>query len=74
LPEIIEGDLEIISTPIDFLGINNYSRDLVKFDSDAPLNVCRIHPESSEYTSMRWEVYPEGLHDFISKSWKRIWN
>jgi len=64
-PDTRPGDLEIISTPSDFLGVNNYSRDLVKFDPDAPLKISRIHPKESSYTSLDWEIYPKGLQDLL---------
>ena len=34
MPEIADGDLEIISTPIDFLGVNNYTSPLVAADDE----------------------------------------
>ncbi len=32
MPAEYEGDLKIIGTPIDWLGINYYTRNLIKFD------------------------------------------
>ena len=58
------GDLEEIQTPIDFLGINYYSRAVVR-SSKVPEseNEPRTVPEPNpaELTDMGWEVYPEGL-------------
>jgi beta-glucosidase len=63
-PHIEEGDLAAISAPLDFLGVNNYSRRLVRADPDGgdPLDV---HAPDSDYTDMGWEVYPDGLHDLL---------
>jgi beta-glucosidase len=63
-PRVLDGDLELIQTPIDFLGVNNYSRRLVRADPNGgdPMNVRK--PES-QYTDMDWEVYPDGLHDLL---------
>jgi beta-glucosidase len=63
-PPVADGDLELIQTPIDFLGVNNYSRRLVRADPNGgdPMNVRE--PES-QYTDMDWEVYPDGLHDLL---------
>jgi beta-glucosidase len=62
-PPVLDGDLELIQTPIDFLGVNNYSRRLVRADPEGhPMNVRE--PES-QYTDMDWEVYPDGLHDLL---------
>ena len=62
------GDLEQIAVPTDFLGINYYSRAIIRSneipESD---NVPReIHePPDEERTEMGWEVYPEGIHDLM---------
>lgn len=64
MPVIAPGDLEIIRRPIDFLGINNYSRMVIRADplTGLPLNV---RPDGSRFTEMDWEVYPDGLHDIL---------
>ena len=67
-PPIQPGDLESIAAPLDFLGVNNYSRILVRgmqeqpladqFESVSPIpNAC--------YTDMGWEIYPNGLRDVL---------
>ncbi len=63
--EIKAGDLEIISRDIDFLGINYYSRALVKYDENEMLNFKSVKPKGSDYTAMDWEVYPQGLTDLL---------
>ncbi len=67
-PPIQEGDLEIISAPIDFLGVNNYSRVLVRGTQAQPLaDRCEsISPiPNACYTDMAWEIYPQGLRDLL---------
>jgi beta-glucosidase len=55
-------DLQVISTPLDFLGVNYYSRAVVRW---APLiQVLPVRPRSSAYSQM-WEIYPEGLYDLL---------
>jgi beta-glucosidase len=63
-PPVEDGDLAEISAPVDFLGVNNYSRNLVRADPDGgrPLYV---RAADSEYTDMGWEVYPDGLHALL---------
>lgn len=69
-PPMQPGDLSIISTPLDFLGINSYSRTLITGAETQPLlDRCRSIspvPEAS-YTDMAWEIYPQGLRDFLLK-------
>jgi beta-glucosidase len=57
-------DLDEVSAPIDFLGVNNYSRDLVRADPSGGRPIYVRRPDS-EYTDMDWEVYPDGLHDLL---------
>jgi beta-glucosidase len=57
-----DGDLEAISTPLDFLGVNNYFRFVVSAGVDGP----RMERDSeAQHTDMGWEVYPEGLHRLL---------
>ena len=57
-----DGDLEAISEPLDFLGVNNYFRFVVGAGADGP----RMWRNSeAEHTDMGWEVYPDGLRDLL---------
>ncbi len=59
-PRVQAGDMEIISTPMDFLGVNYYSRSVVS--AAGPWDV---HQSGREVTEMGWEVYPEGLTELL---------
>jgi beta-glucosidase len=63
-PQVEDGDLEAIQAPIDFLGVNNYSRSLVRANPNGGRPI-RVREPDSQYTDMDWEVYPEGLHDLL---------
>ena len=64
--EIEPDDLEIISTEIDFLGVNYYSRSLVKYSEDSSFSgIETIKSEESQYTAMDWEIYPTGIYDLL---------
>ena len=66
VPPIQAGDMEAISTPIDFLGVNYYSRSVVKHDPASPLaQVALVKPQGSEYSEM-WEIYPPGIYEVLS--------
>ncbi|AKJ29638.1 beta-glucosidase [Caldimonas brevitalea] len=62
-PAVRPGDLALISTPLDYLGINYYFRANVGSDG-AHGYVERSQP-NVERTQMGWEVYPEGLRDLL---------
>jgi beta-glucosidase len=62
---IQEGDLEIIARPIDFLGVNYYSRARVARGEG--LYPVRYLPLENPVTYMGWEVYPQGLYDLLKR-------
>lgn len=59
------GDMEEIAVPVDFLGINYYTRNLVRADEkdNQPQTVFR----EGAMTEMEWEVYPRGLYDLLGR-------
>ncbi len=65
VPNIRNKDMEIISVPIDFLGINYYTRNVVKADENTELGFVRVKIENAEYTEMGWEIFPKGLYDIL---------
>jgi len=57
-------DLSEISkacVPIDFLGVNYYTRNVMKATDEPLLGFEQIKVEGAEHTAMGWEVYPDGL-------------
>ena len=66
LPEIHDGDLETISAPIDFLGVNNYSSPLVSADANGGRSQIVRRPDVDR-TDMGWEIVPEGLGDLLRR-------
>lgn len=65
LPEVKEEDMEIISTPVDFLGINFYFSNFIKSAPDEwPLELKAVKTGRPE-TDMGWEIHPEGLYDLL---------
>ncbi|MGE5154600.1 MAG: GH1 family beta-glucosidase [Bdellovibrio bacteriovorus] len=65
-PEIPADDYARIHCPGDFIGVNYYSRGLVRADPTAePLGAMRVTPEGAPLTSMDWEIYPAGLTEIL---------
>jgi beta-glucosidase len=64
---ILDGDLSTIAVPIDFLGVNNYSRSVVRSSTSATKPGCEmVAPISGAgYTEMGWEIYPQALFDLL---------
>lgn len=68
-PVIQDGDLAIINTPIDFLGINYYFRSRIIDDPLTPPFASKEAPlmPGTEYTACDWEVYPDGLRLILER-------
>jgi beta-glucosidase len=62
------GDVEAIAAPLDFLGVNYYTRGIAR-SSVVPEaeNAPRTVFPRSEQTEMGWEVYPEGLYQILGR-------
>jgi beta-glucosidase len=76
LPQIRQGDMEVIRAPLDFIGINNYSRDVARYAWWMPIvrgvaerGIKQVDQEFShdgtDYTAMGWEVYPSSLYESV---------
>lgn len=63
-PEIHDGDLATIAQPIDYLGVNYYTRSRVKSNGNND-PIIMDPPDGTELTAMGWEVYPDGLKDLL---------
>jgi beta-glucosidase len=59
-PQIHENDLKNIAVPLDFLGVNYYSRSVVSAD-----NSWQAGSSGLAVTEMNWEVYPQGLTELL---------
>ena len=63
-----DGDLETISAPIDFLGVNYYFRILAEPVRDGQTHPRDgAHPRTPPYTDMGWEVNPDGFHACLAR-------
>lgn len=62
-PEILEGDMEIISQPMDYLGINFYTRAIYKADTEE--GFVQLDPPEPR-TDIGWEIYPQAFSDLLT--------
>ena len=65
LPEGWDKDFDVIGQPLDWLGINYYTRKLIAPDSGAWPHHMEV-PGPLPKTQMEWEVYPDGLEHFLT--------
>lgn len=65
-PPVMDGDLEVISTPTNFLGVNYYLKQTVKSEPSSPFfGVEGVDTPGTPVTEMGWEITPEGLPDLL---------
>jgi beta-glucosidase len=57
-----DDEMRLIREPIDFLGVNYYSRSVMRQDdSNPPMNASTKPQTHALHTEMGWEVFPAGL-------------
>lgn len=64
VPEILPGDMERISAPLDFLGLNYYSRRVVHDPAGGEGPILHQRDEGN-VSARNWEIYPRGLYDLL---------
>ncbi len=69
------SDFELIGEPIDFLGVNYYTRGVTAADPEAwPVRTRTVMQPQARYTETGWEVFPPGLTDTIAAIRERYLN
>lgn len=64
------GDEENMVFDFDFIGIQNYTREVVSYAFYIPYMQAKLVPADKRKvfrTSMNWEVYPESIYEMIKK-------
>jgi beta-glucosidase len=60
------ADLELIRQPLDFLGVNYYTRNVTRANAQSwPLRAEMVRQTQATYTETGWEVFPQGLTDTL---------
>lgn len=63
-PPIESGDMEIICQPLDFIGINFYTRLHYSAPHKAE-DLFHEHAHQAPMTDIGWEIYPEALRELL---------
>jgi beta-glucosidase len=65
-PEWPAEDFELISQPIDWLGVNYYTRNVTRHEETSwPLKAVPVRQHAT-YSETGWEVFPQGLTDTLN--------
>lgn len=63
---ILDGDMEVISQPIDFVGINYYSGGVARYKENSGLMDLEPVDMGYEKTDIGWNIYPEGFYKVLT--------
>jgi beta-glucosidase len=65
-PDWPAADFALIAQPIDFVGVNYYTRNVTRADASAwPLRAAPVRQPRATYTETGWEVFAQGLTDML---------
>ncbi|MGV6840193.1 MAG: GH1 family beta-glucosidase [Planktomarina sp.] len=67
LPRGWEKDMDMIHRPVDWCGINYYTRSIIQPDTGPWPSHHQIEGPLPK-TQMGWEIYPDGLYDFLKRT------
>ncbi|SFZ86183.1 beta-glucosidase [Devosia enhydra] len=67
MPENHAGDMAITGAPLDWLGINYYTRSLYYSDPAVPVLGFSQERGGLAKSDLGWEIYPEGLTTLVTR-------
>ncbi|AHD10441.1 GH1 family beta-glucosidase [Phaeobacter gallaeciensis] len=67
LPQGWQDDFATITAPVDWCGINYYTRKRIAPDSGPWPHYAEVDGPLPK-TQMGWEIYPQGLYDFLTRT------
>jgi beta-glucosidase len=67
MPQNWQDDMPVIGQKLDWLGVNYYTRHILDHDGNTPWPHLRDVQGTLPKTQMGWEIYPDGLHHFLTR-------
>ncbi len=68
LPHGWQDDFPVIQSPLDWVGVNYYTRKRIAAVEGAPWPAYAEAPTEGPTTDMGWEIYPDALCDFLTRT------
>jgi len=68
--DIRPGDMDLVRAPLDFIGINHYTRSIAHYDAEGGLPGLPVSWEGGNQgprTDFGWEVWPQAMYDIIMR-------
>lgn len=65
MPEVKDGDFDIITEPMDFIGINAYFANYVTYDENNLVHHSKLVQLDFKKTDMYWDITPDGFYDLM---------
>jgi beta-glucosidase len=62
-----QEDMSLIKQPLDFLGVNYYTRSLATYDPSNPVTRAKVVKKNTPTTERGWEIYPNGLYEVLMR-------
>jgi len=60
-------DMRLIKQPLDFLGVNYYTRLLATYDPSNSVTHAGVVQKHTPITEKGWEIYPDGLYEILMR-------
>ena len=60
-------DLQVITEPLDYLGVNYYTRGIARSQTVPESKNMSVSVIPGPVTQMGWEVYPQGMYDLLER-------
>lgn len=65
-----QDDEKLMQFPMDFIGVQNYTREIVRHSRFIPYvnaKIIKASMRNVETTTMGWEIYPESIYHMLKK-------
>jgi len=65
VPQVQPDDMKLMASPIDFLGVNYYSREVCHDPAGDPGAMELNRRSETHVTGRDWEIYPQAMYDLL---------